>query len=103
MHALEELLFDLQKKIQLAAHKIETLKAENADLRDQIAILKDDQAIHSAETDVLKQHLTELEEKLSQSLAVDVGERISYLSPDEREALERQIDALIARIDTHLG
>lgn len=36
-------------------------------------------------------------------LSVDTVEKLLYLSPDEREALERQISDLIARIDAHLG
>lgn len=51
----------------------------------------------------LEEHVQNLGNATPPGLSVDTVEKMLYLSPDEREALERQISDLISRIDAHLG
>lgn len=88
-----------------------------ADLRRRVDELERTNTAQEAVTRELQERLDEkefriieLEEQVqnagnapSSGLSVDTVEKLLYLSPDEREALERQISDLIARIDAHLG
>lgn len=88
-----------------------------ADLRRRVDELERTNTAQDAVTRELQERLDEkefriieLEEQVqnadnapSSGLSVDTVEKLLYLSPDEREALERQISDLIARIDAHLG
>ena len=100
---IQTALQTLWEKAQLAADRIAQLREENNSLKSRVeeleATLQEQQSRISEQEHKAK----ELQEKSSALASVDVGDGLLYLSPDEREALERQIDDLIARINAHLG
>jgi chromosome segregation ATPase len=102
-NAIHHALQTLWEHVQKAADMITRLRTENSALQARVEELetavRDQQAVLDEKDDKMK----EFAEKTSALSSVDVGEGLLYLSPDEREALERQISDLIARINAHLG
>jgi chromosome segregation ATPase len=101
--AIQDALQGLWERAQKAADMILQLRADNKELRTRIEELEnavqEQQALLNEKDDKVK----ELLDASSTLSSVDVGEGLLYLSPDEREALERQINDLIVRINAHLG
>ncbi|MDT8324444.1 MAG: hypothetical protein RRA94_10050 [Bacteroidota bacterium] len=102
-NAVQHALKGLWERVQKAADMITQLRADNRALRARVEELetavRDQQALLNEKDNKVK----ELLEKSATLSSVDVGEGLLYLAPDEREALERQINDLIARINAHLG
>ncbi|MBN1447200.1 MAG: hypothetical protein JXA28_04660 [Bacteroidetes bacterium] len=100
---IETVLQELWEKAQRAADLIRELRAENNALKHRLteleATVQEQQALLTQKDNKVK----ELQEKSGILASVDVGDGLLYLSPDEREALERQIGDLISRINAHLG
>lgn len=93
----------LWEKAQKAADRIKGLREENENLQQRVTELEGTVSeLQSQLTEQVNYH-KELKEKSATLSSVDVGDGLLYLSPDEREALERQISDLIARINAHLG
>ena len=100
--SLEKALYELWDRMKKAVSVIQTLQQDNADLKKQAA--------------ELESRIAELEESVENKERVidnlqsdgnggnlDGAERVSYFSDEERVELERKIDQLIERINTHLG
>jgi hypothetical protein len=101
--ALQTALRGMWDHAQRAAALITALREENTALRaDKTALEHEAEALRLdlAERDRL---IDDLKHKVAGSGGVDPTERLLYLSADEREALERQIDDLLVRINAHLG
>ena len=102
-NSIQRALQGLWDRAQKAADLIAALRTDNSALKTRIEELetavREQQALLTEKDHKVK----ELQEKSTTLSSVDVGEGLLYLSPDEREALERQIDDLIARINAHLG
>ena len=103
LNIIQAAMSELWDKAKRAAAHIEQLRRENQELHTRVSELE-----HTLRT--LEGQLTRKDEEIDvlrghsrTSGTVDVGERLLYLSPDEREALERQINDLLTRINTHLG
>ncbi|MCB2204285.1 cell division protein ZapB [bacterium] len=100
---VQQALQGLWDRAQKAADMITELRSHNRELQARVeeleTAMRDQQATLTDRDNKVK----ELQEKSTTLSSVDVGEGLLYLSPDEREALERQIDDLIARINAHLG
>jgi FtsZ-binding cell division protein ZapB len=94
---------DLKSKILLLVKRIEELKAENEELK--VSLQKAQETCDERETELARKESDMQSWMAGQGgpSSVDVGESFSYLSGEEREALEKQIDVLIAKIDAHLG
>jgi hypothetical protein len=100
---IQDALQELWNRAQTAAQLLAALREENSGLQEENRTLR-------ASVSDLEQKLEDTSNQLEESrnasgtiAGIDVGERLLYLSPDEREALERQIDDLLQRINTHLG
>jgi uncharacterized protein YlxW (UPF0749 family) len=102
-HAIPHALQNLWEHVQKAADMITRLRADNSTLQARVDELETAAREHQALLDEKDNKMKELAEQSSALSSVDVGEGLLYLSPDEREALERQINDLIARINAHLG
>ncbi len=102
-NAIQSALQGLWQKAQQAADRIRELREENTSLRGRLEELEATVREQEALLTEKEQKLKELQEKSATPSSVDVGDGLLYLSPDEREALERQITDLIARINAHLG
>ncbi len=100
---VETLLGELWKKVRKAAARIEELRLENNRLQTRIEELEHSMSTMEALLTQKEEKIESLEKHPPHYTAIEVGERLLYLSPDEREALERQIDDLLRRINTHLG
>ena len=90
-------------KVQRAVELIKHLREENGLLKARLEKFEqvgNEQLVYEREKE---KQTEESRVKSSAPSSVDVGDGLLYLSPDEREALERQIDDLIARINAHLG
>lgn len=87
-----EALDELKRKLTKTVAALRELKEENAELKEQLA--------HAVKGDSARSSFGKGRDA---SGLIDVGERLLYLSPDEREALERQINDLLTRINAHLG
>jgi hypothetical protein len=100
---IQTALKGLWDKAQKAADLIKHLREENGVLKSRLEDLE--QVVREQQVQITDKdnHAKEFQEKSAALSSVDVGDGLLYLSPDEREALERQIDDLIARINTHLG
>jgi hypothetical protein len=95
--ALEE----LWRKISIVTGVIQQLKESNKALFERNNELEE--TVHSLEDElrIRDKKIQDIEEK--RSLNVDVGDRLLYLTPDEREAMEQQIDELLALLKPHVG
>ena len=102
-NAIQSALQGLWEKAQQAADRIRDLREENTSLRGKLEELETKVREQEALLIDKEQKLKELQEKSRMPSSVDVGDGLLYLSPDEREALERQMTDLIARINAHLG
>jgi chromosome segregation ATPase len=90
-------------RAQKAVELITQLRSENTDLSQRIEELEAAQRAFEAQLAEKDSLITKFQEKTSSLSSVDVGDGLLYLSPDEREALERQIGDLLKRINAHLG
>ncbi|MFZ1731181.1 MAG: hypothetical protein WBQ23_01650 [Bacteroidota bacterium] len=90
-------------RAQKAVDMITRLRSENADLLQRLQELESNQLAFEAQLAEKEHLITTLQEKTSSLSSVDVSDGLLYLSPDEREALERQISDLLKRINAHLG
>ncbi|MBE0645154.1 MAG: hypothetical protein IH600_13815 [Bacteroidetes bacterium] len=93
----------LWERAQKAVELISRLRSENADLVQRVEELEAAQRAFEAQLAEKDHLITTLQEKKATPTSVDVGDGLLYLSPDEREALERQIGDLLRRINAHLG
>ena len=103
MNIIQAALTELWEKAQLAVDRIEALRGDNHELRVRIEELE--HTLRNLESQLTKKHqrIEQLQKHPATLGGVEVGERLLYLSPDEREALERQINDLLLRINAHLG
>ncbi len=102
-NAIQNALQGLWERAQKAADMIAELRTDNSALRTRVEELETAMREQQALLHEKDSKVKELQEKSATLSSVDVGEGLLYLSPDEREALERQINDLIARINAHLG
>lgn len=91
------------ERAQKAVELIARLRDDNAALSRRIEELEAAQRAFEAQLAEKEHIINSLQEKSGMPSSVDVGNGLLYLSPDEREALERQIDDLLKRINAHLG
>jgi chromosome segregation ATPase len=102
-NVIQAALQGLWDRAQRAVALIEQLRGENRDLARRIEELEAAQRAFEAQLAEKDHLITTLQENAGMPSSVDVGNGLLYLSPDEREALERQIDDLLKRITAHLG
>lgn len=101
---------EFRDRVTRAVALISDLRRRNEELERMVASHEHAMRELQERLDEREFRIIELEEQAQRSptssptgLSVDTVEKLLYLSPDEREALERQIGDLIARIDAHLG
>ncbi len=105
-HAMNIISAALQELWDKAQTVVGLLKEEKEKTR---VLLSEKDALEKSLTDMQEQldknnlEIEELQNKSMLPPGVDVGDRLLYLSADEREALERRIDDLLGRINAHLG
>lgn len=99
---IESMVKEVREKAYRAAGMLKESRLQNLALeaknKELEAIIVELQKALEEKTLEMKQ----LQENMKSSSAIDVGERLLYFSPDEREALERQINDLLARVSSHL-
>ncbi len=100
---IQTVLQGVWDRAQKAVELINRLRSENGDLTRRIEELEAAQRAFEAQLAEKEHLITTLQEKTATPTSVDVGDGLLYLSPDEREALERQIGDLLRRINSHLG
>jgi chromosome segregation ATPase len=103
MNIIQAALAELWQKARAAVARIEELREENGQLSTRVQELEHTLRTMESQLTQKEQRIEALEKHPPHHTAVEVGERLLYLTPDEREALERQIDDLLKRINTHLG
>ncbi len=91
---IQTVIEGIRERIETAADAIRSLRGKNDELGQKVRELE------TANAELAKR-IQELENGRTAN-ALDVGERLFYLSADEREALERQIDDLLSRVHSHL-
>lgn len=108
--ALHSSIKEFRDRVTRATALISDLRRRNDELERTTALQEASLRELQAQLDEKEFRVIELEEQIqaappatSGALSVETVEKLLYLSPDEREALERQIGDLIARIDAHLG
>ena len=101
--SLQQAIREFREK---AAAAVKTLK----ELRERVKTLESDKSALERSLADARRELEEqsamvlkFRDSKSGSHSIDVGERLLYFSADEREALERQINDLLERLNTHLG
>lgn len=102
-NVIQAALGGLWERTQKAVELITRLRDENATLANRIEELEAAQRTFEAQLAEKDQFINTLQENTGMPSSVDVGNGLLYLSADEREALERQIDDLHKRITAHLG
>ncbi|MFA6234690.1 MAG: hypothetical protein WC824_10970 [Bacteroidota bacterium] len=102
-NSIQAALQTVWDRAQKAVELITRLRSENADLVQRVDELEAAQRAFEAQLAEKDHFIFKLQEKTSSLSSVDVGDGLLYLSPDEREALERQISDLLKRINSHLG
>ncbi|MBR9977342.1 MAG: hypothetical protein KFH87_04570 [Bacteroidetes bacterium] len=100
---IQTLLQGLWERTQKAVEIIRHLRKENRGLLQRIEELEAARQSLQAQLADKDEQITKLQEKTETLSSLDVGNELLYLSPDEREALERQVDDLLRRINSHLG
>lgn len=100
---IQSALQGVRDRTQKAVELINRLRSENSDLAKRVEELEAAQRAFEAQLAEKDHRITTLQEKTATPASVDVGDGLLYLSPDEREALERQIGDLLRRINSHLG
>ena len=103
MNIIQAAMTELWEKAQRAVDRIEALRGDNAELRVRIEELEHTLRGMESQLTQKDQRIEQLQKQPELHPGVEVGERLLYLSPDEREALERQINDLLVRINAHLG
>ena len=99
--------------LQHAAENIvlKNIQSGMAAIRDKVAKSNDVLRELRLQNAQLEKTIAELQGRLAQAEKrnssndqnfVEVGDRLLYFSPDEREALERQINDLLNRVQSHL-
>jgi hypothetical protein len=99
---IQALVKEVREKAFRAAGMLKDLKQQNRALEErnkelEAAVLELSKAIEERTLE-----LDRAKESAKSASPIDVGERLLYFSPDEREALERQINELLARVSSHL-
>jgi hypothetical protein len=102
-NVIQAALAGLWDRTQKAVELITRLRDENATLVRRIEELEAAQRAFEAQLAEKEQFIKTLQENAGMPSSVDVGSGLLYLSADEREALERQIDDILKRITAHLG
>jgi hypothetical protein len=87
-------IHQLANTIQLLREKNRSLTQRNFELEEMVEVLEEKIGIHQKKNEDIVEKLTS---------DVDVGERLLYLTPDEREAMEHQIDELLASLKPYVG
>ena len=103
-HSREQLaaaLQDLWRKITAVTSIVQSLRESNAALLQRNADLEE--KLGSLEEELRSRDKKNQDYEEKKSMNVDVGDRLLYLTPDEREAMEQQIDELLALLKPHVG
>ena len=103
VEGFQSALADVKEKLRRVAAIMRGLKDENVSLRNKTKELSEKVSVLESEVSKKEALLQEMKNQSLSRTSVEVGERLLYLSPDEREALERQIQDLLARIESHLS
>jgi hypothetical protein len=97
----ETTVSDLWNKIRVVAGVVHSLHEKNSALAQKNYELEGMIAALEEKISTLEKKNSDIEEKLP--MKVDVGERLLYLTSGEREAMERQIEELLAILKPHVG
>ena len=102
MQHIESMVKDLREKAFRMAGMFKELKQQNKSLEEKNAELEAAIVELRSMVEQKNRELHTAREGMKSALPIDVGDRLLYFSPDEREALERQINDLLARVSSHL-
>ena len=94
-------LQDLWRKISAVTSVVQSLREANAALSQRNADLEE--SLRSLEEECKSRDKKNQDFEEKKSVNVDVGDRLLFLTPDEREAMEQQIDELLALFKPHVG
>ncbi|MBL0176708.1 MAG: hypothetical protein IPP94_15835 [Ignavibacteria bacterium] len=94
---IQSALKDIREKWTRAAGVLRELRVRNAELESRNADLEEQ--LRNLET---QRSAKGADRNAGMRMPIDVASELLYFSPDEREALERQIAELLERVDSHL-
>jgi chromosome segregation ATPase len=101
--SIQAVLKEIREKAYKAASVIKQLREQQQGLESRNKQLDETIKELQQRVDEKDALFKSLEEQAAAHGTVDVGHGVSYFSADEREALERQINELLARVNSHLG
>ena len=100
--SIKVLVKEIREKAYRAATMIKELKLQNQHLEERNKAVEAEVLELRQQLEVKTRDIEDIRENMKSVSAIDVGDRLLYFSPDEREALERQITELLARVSSHL-
>lgn len=103
MNSLDDALYELWEKMKKAVEKIGQLKTDNDTLKERNEYLEELLTELQDRVEKKSRRIEELESAVKNNSGIDGGERVFYLSNEEREQLEKRIDELLRKIDSHLN
>ena len=102
LQSLDEALYELWDRMKKAVDRIQALTRENEQLKERNQALESEMREMQEHVEKKSALISQLESSGGTEQGVEDGERVFYLSNEEREQLEHRIDELLARIDAHL-
>ena len=99
---VESALLDLWDKAKRAVDAITSLRESNAKLLEHIKTLEKTIEELQKHISVKDKEIEGLSKKGSLAKQSDISDGVFYLSPEEREALEKKITELLQRLHAHL-
>ncbi|MBI5647960.1 MAG: hypothetical protein HY962_13605 [Ignavibacteriae bacterium] len=94
---IQNAMASIRERVTKAAETIRSLKESKAQLESRVVELEE--LVRRLEERPVA--TSERKSDGSQN-TIELGDRLLYFSPDEREALERQINELLERVQAHL-
>jgi hypothetical protein len=99
---IQTLIKEVREKAYRAAGMLKELRVQNRTLEDRNKELEGVVLRLQKEVEEKTVEIAHLQVSMKSPSTIDVGDRLLYFSADEREALERQINELLARVSSHL-
>lgn len=101
--SVETALLELWDKAKRAADMISGLRESNTKLIEHIKTVEKSIVELQNQISAKEKEIEELKKTGSFTRSLDTSDGAFYLSPDEREALERKISELLERLNAHFS
>lgn len=101
--SVQAMLKDLREKAFRAAGLIKELREQLRGAEQKAAHAEHETLDLRKRLEEKERELRHMQKELAERPSLDVADKVLYFSADEREALERQINDLLVRVQSHLG